>query len=304
MDVTKYFGTTSGGIKTYILEKARYVADRPGLRHLLVAPGAEDQVVSREGARSYFLRGPRIPAHPPYRFLLATRSLQRVIEHERPDLIEVGSPFFVPWLTRFANRRLQAPMIWYYHSHLPQLVSSDPRATTPVGSLAIRAMERYVRVLGDQFPVVICGSRFSAGALGNLGVQSIALVPLGVDLEHFHPRRRSWASATRSLHQLPDGPLALYTGRLATEKRIDVVLNDEARDIIVHEGFDPAYGARPLKRAIQRLVLDPLAVKVLEGAFHEGDTILVSGTNGQLTFEAHPELIEERPPQGTTPTEQ
>ncbi len=92
--------------------------------------------------------------------------------------------------------------------------------------------------------------------------------------------------------------------RRLAERRIDVVLSDEARDIIVHEGFDPAYGARPLKRAIQRLVLDPLAVKVLEGAFHEGDTILVSGTNGQLTFEAHPELIEERPPQGTTPTEQ
>ncbi len=92
--------------------------------------------------------------------------------------------------------------------------------------------------------------------------------------------------------------------RRLAERRIDVVLSDEARDIIVHEGFDPAYGARPLKRAIQRLVLDPLAVKVLEGAFHEGDTILVSGPNGQLTFEAHPELIEERPPQGTTPTEQ
>jgi len=73
----------------------------------------------------------------------------------------------------------------------------------------------------------------------------------------------------------------------------------------VHEGFDPAYGARPLKRAIQRLVLDPLAVKVLEGAFHEGDTILVSGREGQLTFEARPgSTISERPLRHATPTEQ
>ncbi|NLE96147.1 MAG: ATP-dependent chaperone ClpB [Dehalococcoidia bacterium] len=93
--------------------------------------------------------------------------------------------------------------------------------------------------------------------------------------------------------------------RRLAEKRIDVVLNDEARDIIVREGFDPAYGARPLKRAIQRLVLDPLAIKVLEGAFHEGDTILVSGREGQLTFEARRgSTISERPLRHATPTEQ
>jgi len=76
--------------------------------------------------------------------------------------------------------------------------------------------------------------------------------------------------------------------RRLQERQIDVVLTDGARDIIVHEGYDPAYGARPLKRAIQRLVLDPLAVKVLEGTFREGDTITVSGADGALTFEASP----------------
>ena len=77
--------------------------------------------------------------------------------------------------------------------------------------------------------------------------------------------------------------------RRLADRRIDVALSDSARDILVHEGFDPAYGARPLKRAIQRLVLDPLAVKVLEGAFREGDTILVDGRDGSLIFEATPQ---------------
>jgi ATP-dependent Clp protease ATP-binding subunit ClpB len=59
--------------------------------------------------------------------------------------------------------------------------------------------------------------------------------------------------------------------RLA-ERRIEAELTAEAKELLVREGYDPAYGARPLKRTIQRLVLDPLAVKVLEGEFKDGDT--------------------------------
>ncbi|MEO7456506.1 MAG: hypothetical protein ABIY52_09615, partial [Gemmatimonadaceae bacterium] len=52
------------------------------------------------------------------------------------------------------------------------------------------------------------------------------------------------------------------------------------------EGYDPAFGARPLKRAIQRMIQNPLAMKLLEGEFQEGDRILVKlGENGQMVFE-------------------
>lgn len=224
LDVTKYFGTTSGGIKTYLLEKARYVGSRPELRHIMVVPGAEDAIVSGEGWRQYQLRGPRIPAHPPYRFLLATSSFKRIVEHERPDVIEVGSPFFVPWLTRWANRRLQAPMVWYYHSHLPRLAAPDPARASSANRFASRTLEHYVRFLGAQFPMVICGSRFAARELATLGVSKIRRVPLGVDLDHWHPDRRARATHTRQALGLPEGPLALYAGRFATEKRVDVVL--------------------------------------------------------------------------------
>jgi ATP-dependent Clp protease ATP-binding subunit ClpB len=54
--------------------------------------------------------------------------------------------------------------------------------------------------------------------------------------------------------------------------------------LLAEQGYDQAYGARPLKRAIQRLVLDPLALKVLGGEFKEGDTVVVDAANGQITF--------------------
>jgi ATP-dependent Clp protease ATP-binding subunit ClpB len=69
------------------------------------------------------------------------------------------------------------------------------------------------------------------------------------------------------------------------ERKITVELTDAAKDQLIAEGYDPTYGARPLKRAIQREVLDPLAMRVLQGEFKEGDTIQVDATGGVLRFD-------------------
>jgi ATP-dependent Clp protease ATP-binding subunit ClpB len=71
--------------------------------------------------------------------------------------------------------------------------------------------------------------------------------------------------------------------RLA-DRHIEVELTEDAKELLVKEGYDPSYGARPLKRTIQRLVLDPLAVKVLEGEFKDGDTVIVDAKLDQITF--------------------
>jgi len=68
------------------------------------------------------------------------------------------------------------------------------------------------------------------------------------------------------------------------DRKIRVDLTDAAKDFLVREGYDPVYGARPLKRALQRRLLDPLALRVLEGAFHEGDTIAVDVSGDELSF--------------------
>ena len=72
--------------------------------------------------------------------------------------------------------------------------------------------------------------------------------------------------------------------RLA-ERGIVLELTDAAKDAIAEAGWDPAYGARPLKRAIQRLVENPLALRLLEGHFGDGDTIKVDAFDGEIVFE-------------------
>jgi ATP-dependent Clp protease ATP-binding subunit ClpB len=78
--------------------------------------------------------------------------------------------------------------------------------------------------------------------------------------------------------------LARLRGRLA-ERRIELELTDAAKDALAEAGWDPAYGARPLKRAIQRLVENPLALRLLEGDFADGDAIRVDAAGGEIRFE-------------------
>jgi ATP-dependent Clp protease ATP-binding subunit ClpB len=62
------------------------------------------------------------------------------------------------------------------------------------------------------------------------------------------------------------------------------VLEDSAKELLSAEGYDPTYGARPLKRAIQTLVQNPLAIKLLNGEIRSGQTIHVKAENGALEF--------------------
>ena len=80
----------------------------------------------------------------------------------------------------------------------------------------------------------------------------------------------------------------LQLGRLRerlAERRIELELTDAAKELLAEAGWDPAYGARPLKRAIQRLLENPLALELLEGRFAEGDTVRVDVQDGELVFE-------------------
>ncbi len=91
------------------------------------------------------------------------------------------------------------------------------------------------------------------------------------DIVFFHALDRG------HIRQIVDIQLRGLLTRLAARK-IHITLSDAAKDFLVSEGYDPVYGARPLQRAMQRLLLDPLALRVLDGEFRDGDTVAVDLT--------------------------
>ncbi|MNL50434.1 Chaperone protein ClpB [compost metagenome] len=86
------------------------------------------------------------------------------------------------------------------------------------------------------------------------------------------------------IKRIVDIQLEKLRQRLA-ERKIGLELTEAAKEAIAREGFDPIYGARPLKRAIQNEILNPLSLKLLEGAFHDGDRIRIDAVDGALRFE-------------------
>jgi ATP-dependent Clp protease ATP-binding subunit ClpB len=74
--------------------------------------------------------------------------------------------------------------------------------------------------------------------------------------------------------------------KLLADRKITIELTEAAKKAVFKSGYDRAYGARPLKRAIQRMVQDPLAVKILDGSVRHGDHVVVDANkSGALTFE-------------------
>jgi ATP-dependent Clp protease ATP-binding subunit ClpB len=77
--------------------------------------------------------------------------------------------------------------------------------------------------------------------------------------------------------------------QLIADRGLTLEISDAAKEAIAREGYDPAFGARPLKRALQRLIIDPLAIKLLDGTFKAGDTVFANGAGESVELSAAPE---------------
>jgi ATP-dependent Clp protease ATP-binding subunit ClpB len=93
----------------------------------------------------------------------------------------------------------------------------------------------------------------------------------------FHPLGRE------ELHKIVDLQLARLQKQLA-ENKYELEVTDSAKELLTEEGYDPVYGARPLKRVIQQRLQNTLANEILSGRFPEGSKIIVDAKNGEFTF--------------------
>jgi len=89
----------------------------------------------------------------------------------------------------------------------------------------------------------------------------------------------------KEIAKIVDIQLARLAKRLG-KQNLHLELSDKARTYLAKEGYDPAYGARPLKRVIQQKILDPLSMEILDGKIHEGQTIKADVSGGELTFKS------------------
>ena len=214
VDTTVFYSPTSGGVRRYLNAKQAWLRERDSWEHTLLVPG-ESNRLERGGVST--IAGWRVPGTFNYRLPLAPRRWSRMLEDLEPDLIEAGDAFHPAWCAAGVGRRRPVPVVAFFHSHLPRLVSLR------CGTLLGEAAKHYLRATYDRFDLVLAPSHIMCDYLRSLGLARVALQPLGVDVATFHPDRRD-PELRRELGLSPETRLLVYAGRFSGEKNIPVLV--------------------------------------------------------------------------------
>lgn len=226
-DLTQSWSDVGGGVRTYLLHKRRHILDTTPHRHLLIIPGARDEIVEEGRAITATIASPRVPASPHYRLLLRNRAVRRILERFQPDLIECQDAYNLPWAAVAHRKRFpQAALVAAYMTDFPTVYVERPVSKflgRAIGGGVSRFCYNYCGSLYRRFDRVFALSE-NGGAvkLRALGVPNVEVVGLGAELGDFGPARRD-RSLRLSLGMHDDQPLLIYVGRLDIEKRPDVV---------------------------------------------------------------------------------
>lgn len=220
-DLTQFYSPHSGGVKRYVSEKVRYIRARePDSSHVLIIPGEKDEMVENDGARVYTIQSPLISRTSRYRVLFRLEAIERILEKERPDLIESGDPYQVAWKAVASGAALGIPVVGFYHSHFPEAYVRTVQkfCGKTVTEYFVDFSKRYVRNLYNRFERTLVPSPALGQLLESWGVGNVVTTDLGVDTEIFNPEPPPGEDVRGELGIPADRTVLLYVGRLAQEK--------------------------------------------------------------------------------------
>ncbi len=220
-DLTQFYSPVSGGVKRYVSEKVRHVRERtPDDEHVLIIPGECDEVVRGERSRIYTIASPLVSRTSRYRALLRLEAIERILETERPDIIECGDPYQVAWKAIHSGAALGIPVVGFYHSHFPEayLRTTQRFLGATVTEFVVDLARRYVRSLYNRFARTIVPSPALGALLVEWGVRNVVVSDLGVDATVFQPQREPDEEVRGEFGIPREATLLLYVGRLAQEK--------------------------------------------------------------------------------------
>ncbi|HYU94558.1 MAG TPA: glycosyltransferase [Sphingomicrobium sp.] len=227
-DLTQSWSEVGGGVRTYLLHKRRHILESTPHSHLMIIPGAKDEVVEDERAVTVTIASPRVPGSPHYRLMLRNGAVRRALERFRPDLIECQDAYNLPWAAIGHRKRFpETALVAAYMTDFPTVYVERPFAKVmgkTLAGLCGRICYAYCGALYRRFDSVFALSENGGVAkLKAQGVTKVEVAPLGVEVGEFAPAKRS-AALRHQLGLADDQPLLIYVGRLDGEKKPDVVV--------------------------------------------------------------------------------
>ncbi len=159
---------------------------------------------------------------------------------------------------------LASSMIQEFQARFSSSHKEDRKHGVSAGDIESRLREQVMQIMQENFKPEFLNRVDDIIIFHSLGRNEIQKI---IDLQIFHLER------------------------MLTERNIEISLTDRARELLLREGFDPQYGARPMKRAIQRLIVNPLSMQLLEGLVHTGNKVRIDADleKGVMLFEPQSE---------------
>ena len=256
-DLTQIYSPVSGGVKRYVHEKVRYLNAHTEDAHLLIIPGEQDTRTVEGRATVYTIRSPLLSRTSRYRAILRLGAIERILERERPDVIESGDPYQVAWKAVASGKALGIPVIGFYHSHFPEAyVRTVARFFGRTATeMVMDASRRYVCSLYNRFHRTLVPSPALERLLIEWGVTNTEHLDLGVDTGVFRPAADGKAE-TRAEWGVPAGrTLLLYVGRLAQEKNTRTLFDAFER---LHQSEPARYHLLVVGDGLQRRAVQAL----------------------------------------------
>jgi len=256
-DVTQSWSEVGGGVRTYLLHKRRHILESTPHRHLMIIPGARDEVIEEDRAITVTVASPHVPGSPNYRLMLRNGAVGAALRRFRPDLIESQDAYNLPWAAiAYRKRAPDTALVAAYMTDFPTVYAERPFARfmgRPLANLCGRICYAYCGALYRRFDAVYSLSENGGTTkLRSLGIANVDVVPLGVEVGEFAPAKRD-PSLRRRLGLADGQPLLIYVGRLDGEKKPDVVV-DAFRQLPEGLGAKLALlGEGPLKGEIAAL---------------------------------------------------
>jgi glycosyltransferase involved in cell wall biosynthesis len=254
-DVNNFYSPRGGGVKTYHEHKIAYFLRHPEHTYTLVY-GAERAGIEQLGANVRVVRLPGVRMSPDYHFVFNAFRLRRVLSEAEPDVIEIGEPYFLPWVTRVAALGRGRPILGYWHADFPITYVERPvgrHASPRLGRLCGRVSWWYARRTYGPLAGILVASNAVSARMNEHGLLRTRYAPLGVDTTLFAPEKRDaclresvgtgrreapggqapkghggaareHSSAACGGETAPERPIILFPHRLTEEKGLSVML--------------------------------------------------------------------------------
>ncbi len=225
VDVNNFFSATGGGVRRYHLEKLQALSEDPNLEYHVVVPSDRTEVERYGRATIHHLPATNALGSG-YRFLVNPLRLRRLLKRIQPDVVEVGSPYVLPDIVRFAARGLDCAIVGFWHAHYPVAYAHRPlsRRSPKLAKAAERMAWWWARRTYGRFDTTLAAADCVRSTLEAEGVPGVSYTPLGVDLALFTPTRRdtalrrTWGAGDRDV-------VMAFPHRLCEEKNLSAMVD-------------------------------------------------------------------------------